>query len=131
MEEVLQFLKDSKVFYIATMDGNQPRVRPFSGILEYEGRIYFPTSNKKKVFEQMQKNNKIEISSMTKGKWIRLEAEIEVDSRIEARKAMLDAYGETLTKMYSLDDGKFEVFYLKNATATICSFTEAPITIKF
>ena len=131
MEEVLQFLKDSKVYYIATMDDNQPRVRPFSGILGYNGKIYIPTSNKKNVFEQMTKNNKIEISSMAYGKWIRLTAEIEVDPSVEAKKAMLDAYGEALTRMYSLNDGKFEVFYLKNVTAKICSSTEEPKEITF
>jgi len=131
LKEVLKFLEDSKVFYVATIDGSKPRVRPFSGIHEFEGKLYMPTNNKKKVFAQMMENPNIEISGMAHGKWIRIEGEITVDSRYEARKSMLDHYGEALTKMYSLDDGKFEVVYLKNAVATIYSFTEKPVVLKF
>ena len=131
VKEVLQFLEDSKVFYVSTVDGNKPRVRPFSGIHEFEGKLYMPTSNKKKVFAQMMENPNVEISGMAHGKWIRIEAEIVCDKRIEARKSMLDHYGAALTRMYSLDDGKFEVVYLNNAKATICSFTEAPVVIEF
>ncbi|MDE5834069.1 MAG: pyridoxamine 5'-phosphate oxidase family protein [Ruminococcus sp.] len=131
MEEVLKFLRDSKVFYVATIDGEQPRVRPFSGISEFEGKLYMPTNNKKKVFAQMMKNPKVEISGMANGKWIRVEAEVVQDSRREAKAAMLDSYGEALTRMYSLDDGIFEVVYLKNVTATISSFTEEPKVISF
>lgn len=109
VKEVLQFLEDAKVFYVSTVDGNKPRVRPFSGIHEFEGKLYMPTSNKKKVFAQMMENPNVEISGMAHGKWIRIEAEIVCDKRIEARKSMLDHYGATLTRMYSLDDGKFEV----------------------
>ena len=131
IKEVLQFLEDSKVFYVSTVDGNKPRVRPFSGIHEFEGKLYMPTSNKKKVFAQMMENPNVEICGMAYGKWIRIEAEIVCDKRLEARKSMLDYYGEALTRMYSLDDGKFEVVYLNNAKATFCSFTEAPVVIEF
>ena len=131
VKEVLQFLEDAKVFYVSTVDGDKPRVRPFSGIHEFEGKLYMPTSNKKKVFAQMMENPNVEIGGMAHGKWIRIEAEIVCDNRVEARKSMLDHYGEALTKMYSLDDGKFEVVYLNNAKATICSFTEDPIVIEF
>ena len=131
VKEVLRFLEDSKVFYVSTVDGNKPRVRPFSGIHEFEGRLYMPTSNKKKVFAQMMENPNVEICCMANGKWIRIEAEIVRDERIEARKSMLDHYGTALTRMYSLDDGKFEVVYLNNAKATICSFTETPASFEF
>lgn len=131
MEQVLQFLKDANTFYIATVEGNQPRVRPFGGICEFEGKLYIPTNNKKKVFAQMQENPKVEICGMAHGKWIRIEAEAVRDTRREARQAMLEEYGEALTRMYSLDDGIYEVLYLKNATATINSFTEEPVVIKF
>jgi len=131
VQDVLRFLEDSKVFYVATVDGNKPRVRPFSGIHEFEGKLYMPTSNKKKVFAQMMANPNVEISGMAHGKWIRIEAEIVCDKRLEARKSMLDHYGTALTRMYSLDDGKFEVVYLNHAKATICSFTEAPTVIEF
>ena len=79
----------------------------------------------------MIKNPNVEICAMAHGKWIRIEAEVVNDTRREARQAMLDAYGEALTRMYSIDDGIFEVLYLKNATATIASFTEEPVIITF
>ena len=131
MVQVLQFLKDAKVYYLATMDGDRPRVRPFGGISAFEGKLYSPTNNTKKVFAQMIKNPNVEICAMAHGKWIRIEAEVVNDTRREARQAMLDAYGEALTRMYSVDDGTFEVLYLKNATATIASFTEEPVIITF
>ena len=129
--KVKQFLKDAGVFYIATVDGDRPRVRPFGAVCEFEGKLYIPTNNQKNVFAQMKANPHIEISTLCQCKWIRLEAEVVCDTRREARKAMLDEYSETLTKMYSLDDGIFEVLYLKNAKATFCSFTESPETVEF
>lgn len=131
MKEVLQFLQDAGVFYIATMDGDQPRVRPFGAINEFEGKIYIITSNEKDVYKQMQKNPKVEISGMNKeGKWIRLSCEVVRDDRTEAKKSMLDA-NPSLRAMYSEEDGKMEVLYFKNAKAAICSFTEAPVSIEF
>ena len=130
VSEVLGFLEDSKVFYVATVDGDRPRVRPFSGIHEFEGKLYMPTSNKKKVFAQMAANPHVEISGMAHGKWIRIEADAVPDPRLEARTSMLDHYGAALTRMYSLDDGKFEVVRLDNAVATIYSFTEEPVAIE-
>ena len=131
MKQVLQFLKEAQTFYVATMDGDRPRVRPFGAICEFEGKLYISTGNQKKVFAQLQKNPKVEICAMVNGKWIRVEAEAISDPRREARAAMLAEYDGVLTRMYSVDDGIFEVLYLQNATATIASFTEAPVEIKF
>ena len=131
MKDVLQFLQDAGVFYIATMDGDQPRVRPFGAINEFDGKIYIITSNEKDVYKQMQKNPKVEISGMNKeGKWIRLSCEVVRDDRTEAKKSMLDA-NPTLRAMYSEEDGKMEVLYFQNANASICSFTEAPAVYQF
>ena len=131
MKEVLQFLQDAGVFYIATMDGDQPRVRPFGAINEFDGKIYIITSNEKDVYKQMQQNPKVEISGMNKeGKWIRLSCEVVRDDRTEAKKSMLDA-NPTLRAMYSEEDGKMEVLYFQNANASICSFTEAPVSYQF
>jgi uncharacterized pyridoxamine 5'-phosphate oxidase family protein len=131
MKEVLQFLQDAGVFYIATSDGDQPRVRPFGAINEFDGKIYIITSNEKDVYKQMQKNPKVEISAMNKeGKWIRLSCQVVRDDRTEAKKSMLDA-NPSLRAMYSEEDGKMEVLYFQNASATICSFTEAPVSYQF
>ena len=131
MDEVFEFLSKAQTFYIATIDGDQPRVRPFGAVCKFEGKLYIVTSNTKNVFKQMIANPKVEISGMTpEGKWIRLAATVVPDERREARKAMLDAV-PSLRSMYNEDGGKIEVLYLKDATASVCSFTEPTITLSF
>ncbi len=130
MNKAGEFLNECKTFYIATTEDNQPRVRPFGAVAEFDGKLYICTNNKKNVFKQIQKNPRIEISGMSGDKWIRLSAEAIPDQRTEARKAMLDAY-PSLNNMYSLDDGIFEVLYLKNATVSIHSFSGEPEVFAF
>lgn len=131
MNDVLKFLQDSGVFYLATVENDQPRVRPFGAVCEFEGRIYICTNNAKPVYQQMIANPKVEISSMTPdGRWIRIEAEAVRDDRFDARHAMLEA-NPNLRGMYNENDGVYEVLYLKNGKATICSFTEAPVSCTF
>lgn len=131
MKEVLDYLKACGTFYLATTEGNQPRVRPFGAVCEFEGKLYITTNNKKKGFEQMIRNPKIEISGMSKGTWIRLEATAVHDNRREARVAMMEDNEASLSRLYSIDDGIFEVLYLEDATATIFSFTGDPKVIQF
>ena len=130
MNEVYEFLKKCGAYYLATVDGDQPRVRPFGTIDLFEGKLYIQTGQVKDVSKQMKANPKVEISGMADGKWIRLAAEAVLDERIEAQTHMLDAY-PTLQAMYKPGDGNTEVFYLKNARAQICSFTEAPQSFAF
>lgn len=130
MKEVFDFLKKCGTYYIATIDGDKPRVRPFGTVDIFENKMYIQTGKTKNVSKQIHSNPQIEICGMADGKWIRVEAAAIEDDNVEARKHMLDAYPE-LQKMYSAYDGNTEVFYLKNAIATISSFTEAPVTIKF
>ena len=130
MKQVYEFLKKCGTYYLATMDGDQPRVRPFGTYDIFEDKLYIQTGKIKPVARQMKANPKIEISGMADGKWIRITAEAVLDENIEAQKHMLDAY-PTLQAMYKPGDGNTEVYYLKNATAQICSFTEPTITITF
>ncbi|SHO44285.1 pyridoxamine 5'-phosphate oxidase family protein [Anaerocolumna xylanovorans] len=130
MKEILEFLRECQTFYLATCEEGQPRVRPFGAVAEYKGKLYITTNNKKNVFKQLLANPKFEISGMDKGKWIRLEGVAVHDNRLAAREEML-AQNPSLTGMYSADDGIMEVLYLKDAIATICSFTEEPKVIKF
>lgn len=130
MQEVCEFLKQCSTYYLATADGDQPRVRPFGTAEIFEGKLYIQTGKVKNVYRQMKENPKIEISGMAGGNWIRLTATAVEDDRVQARRHMLDAY-PSLKKMYSADDGNTVVFYLENATATICSFTEEPKVIQF
>ena len=130
MESAYEFLKECGVFYLATVEDDQPRVRPFGAVCVFEDKLYIITNNQKDVYKQIQTNSKVEISGMAKGKWIRLAAEAVRDDRVEARKAMLDA-NPSLRSMYKEDDGLMEVLILQNAKGAICSFTEAPIPFAF
>ena len=129
MKEVYEFLKKCGTYYLATVEGDQPRVRPFGTVDIFEDKLYIQTGKIKNVSKQMKANPKIEISGMADGKWIRVEAIAVEDNRIEPKQHMLDAY-PSLQGMYKVDDGNTQTLYLKNATATISSFTEAPIVIK-
>ena len=108
------------------MDGNQPRVRPFGAVCEFEGKLYFITAKTKNVYKQLLENPRVEISAM-KGQdnWIRLDGEVKMDDRREARAAMLEAV-PVLKNMYNADDGVMTVFYLDNIKATEYSFTSEP-----
>ena len=131
MKEVFEFLKNSGVFYIATVDGDQPHVRPFGAVSEFEGKLYIITNNEKDVYKQIMNNPKVEVSCMnSKGQWIRLTATLVRDERREAKTAMLNANPD-LRGMYSEDDGKMEVLFFEKVTAAICSFTSAPEIYSF
>lgn len=130
METVLQFLKDAETYYLATVEGNQPRVRPFGTAHIFEGKLYIQTGKVKDVSKQLHANPKAEICAFKGGEWIRVAGELVEDDRVEARQSMLDAY-PSLQKMYAADDGNTEVFYFKNATATISAFMHEPEVITF
>ena len=130
MEEVFEFLKKCGVFFVATEDGDKPRVRPFGTINIFEGKLYIQTGKSKNVSKQMQINPNVEISGTTEGRWIRIEAKVVRDDRREAKVSMLEAYPE-LKGMYSADDDNTEVLYLENVKATFCSLTEPPKIVEF
>ncbi|MBQ7595834.1 MAG: pyridoxamine 5'-phosphate oxidase family protein [Clostridia bacterium] len=130
MQSVYDFLKKCGTYYLATADGDQPRVRPFGTVDLFEGRLYIQTGKVKAVSAQLHQNPKAEICAFDGGKWLRVSAEFIADDRREAKVHMLDNYPE-LKAMYSPDDGNTEVFYMQNATAVFSSFTEAPKTVKF
>ena len=130
MQKVLDFLKNAETYYLATVEGDQPRVRPFGTIHEFEGKLYIQTGKVKDVSKQLHANPKAEICAFKDGQWLRIACELVEDDRREARVSMLDAY-PSLQNMYSPDDGNTEVFCIKNATATFSSFTSAPETVKF
>ena len=130
MERVCKFLKDAGTYYLATVEGDQPRVRPFGTAHIFEGRLYIQTGKVKPVSRQLMANPKAEICAFQNGTWLRVAGELMEDDRVEARKSMLDAY-PSLRKMYDENDGNTQVFYFKNATATFSSFTAAPETVTF
>ena len=130
MKRVLEFLKKAEVYYLATVEGDQPRVRPFGTINEFEGKLYIQTGKIKPTSRQIAANNKAEICAFCDGVWVRIACELIEDDRFEAKKSMLDAY-PMLRGMYAEDDGNTQVFYMKNATATISAFGKASETVEF
>ncbi len=129
MKKVEQFLKEAGVYYLATVEGDQPRVRPFGTIHIFEEKLYLQTGKVKDVSKQIHANPKVELCAFKDGVWLRLAGELAEDDRLEAKESMLDAY-PSLKEMYSADDGNTEVFYFKKATATFSSFTSAPETVE-
>ena len=131
MQEVYEYLQKCGTFYVATVENDQPRVRPFGVVDMFEGRLYIQTGNIKPVFAQMKANPKIEICGMPNPEsWIRINATVVQDDRREARQHMLDT-NPILGSKYSADDGNCEVLYLKDATARFFSFTQPVKTVKF
>lgn len=129
MKEVYEFLKKCGTYYLATVEGDQPRVRPFGTIDIFEGKLYIQTGKIKEVSKQIQKNPKVEICAFADGVWVRIAGKLIRDDRIEAKRHMLDEY-PNLKEMYSAEDDNTEVLYFEEATATFSSFTDASKVIE-
>ncbi len=130
IEKVYQFLEEAQTYYLATVEGDQPRVRPFGTALLYEGKLYIQTGKVKNVSRQIAANPKVEVCAFMNGKWLRIAGELVNDDRREVKEAMLDKM-PSLKAMYSADDDNTQVLYFRNATAVFSSFTEAPETVTF
>ena len=130
MQEVYEFLKKCNTYYLATVEGDQPRVRPFGTIDLFEDKLYIQTGKVKEVSKQIQANPKVELCAFGEGTWVRLAGTLVRDDRIEAKEHMLEAY-PMLKNMYSATDDNTEVLYFTDATATFSSFGGAPKTVKF
>ena len=130
IERVCQFLDEAGTYYLATVEGDQPRVRPFGTALIFEGKLYIQTGKIKNVSKKLAANPKAEICAFQNGQWIRIAGELVNDDRREPKAAMLEKM-PSLKAMYSADDDNTQVLYFKNAAATFSSFTSAPETISF
>lgn len=130
MEEVQKFLKECGVYYLATIDDNKPRVRPFGTMEIYNNHLYIQTGKNKDVFKQIEKNNNVEICAFKDGKWIRISGKLIIDETKEAKKDMLDK-NPNLRSMYDENDDNTVVLYFEKAEAVISSFTDAPRIINF
>ena len=130
MERVCKFIKEAQTYYLATVEGDQPRVRPFGTIHIFEGKLDIQTGKSKDVAKQLMANGKAEICAFKGGEWLRVAGTLVEDDRREARQSMLDAY-PNLQSMYSADDGNTMVLYFKDATATFSSFAGAPEIVTF
>ncbi|MBQ1306949.1 MAG: pyridoxamine 5'-phosphate oxidase family protein [Erysipelotrichaceae bacterium] len=129
MKEVLEFIKSCGVYYLATTEGDQPRVRPFGTAEEFEGKLYIQTGKKKDCYRQLLANPNAEICCFKDGRWLRLKGKLIPDDRTEAKKDMLDK-NPSLRSMYDENDDNTIVLYFEDVEATFYSFTEAPKTVK-
>ena len=130
MKEVYDFIRKADIYYLATMDGDRPRVRPFQTIDMFDGKLLIQTGRCKDVAKQIMKNPNVELCAYSEGRWLRISGKLVEDDRREARKHMLDSY-PVLRSMYNEDDGNTMVLYFKDATAVFSSFTEPPRTVTF
>ena len=130
IEKVYQFLNEAQTYYLATMEGDQPRVRPFGTVLLQGGKLYIQTGKVKEVSKQIAANPKVEICAFKDGKWLRIAGELAEDEAREVKVAMLEKM-PSLAAMYNPDDGNMQMLYFKKAKATFSSFTEAPETVEF
>lgn len=130
MKEVQDFLKECGVYYLATVEGDQPRVRPFGTAEIFNEHLYIQTGKKKDVFKQISENNNVEICAFKDGKWIRVTGKLVLDDRVESKKYMLDMNPD-LRGMYNELDDNTAVLYFESGQAIISSFTDAPKVINF
>ncbi len=130
IERVCKFLDNTGTYYLATVEGDQPRVRPFGTALVFEGKLYIQTGKVKNISKQLAANPKAEICAFDGGKWLRVAGELINDDRIAPKAAMLEKHPE-LKGMYKAEDDNTQVLYFRNATATFSSFTDAPETFTF
>ena len=130
MQKVYDFLKNCGTYYLATVEGDQPRVRPFGTVDIFEGKLYIQTGKVKDVSKQIAANPKVELCAFDGGKWLRVSGKLVRDDRVEAKAHMLASYPE-LQAMYSAEDDNTEVLYFEDATAVFASFADAPEVIKF
>lgn len=130
IEKVYQFLDEVHTYYLATVEGDQPRVRAFGTALLYDGKLYIQTGKVKPVSKQIATNPKVEICAFKGGKWLRIAGELVNDDNRDVKVAMLDKM-PSLKPMYSADDNNMQMLYFKNATATFSSFTQEPEVIQF
>lgn len=130
IERTCNFLKEAGTYFLATIDGDQPRVRPFGTAHIYENKLYIQMGKSKSVSAQLQINPKVELSAFKDGVWVRVEGKLIEDDRVEARKSMLDAYPE-LRSMYDENDDNTQVWYFEQAVVTFSSFTAESETFNF
>ena len=129
IEKVVQFLDGAQTYYLATVDGDQPRVRPFGTVLLWDGKLYIQTGKVKPISRQLAANPKAEICAFKDGQWLRVAGELVNDDTREVKVAMLEKMPQ-LKGMYDPDDGNMQMLYFKNASATFSSFTAAPETFE-
>lgn len=121
MNKIVEFLNEAEVYYLATVEDDEARIRPIGATIEYDDKVYFATNNQKKMFQQMIINPSIAISGVCGDKWIRIIGKAVFDHNYNIKKAMIEAY-PILNTYYSPDDGLFEVFYVDEMEATVYNF---------
>lgn len=136
MEEfnkILTILKENPNGYLATLEYDKPRVRPFGLILEEKGKLYFCTNSKKEVYKQLVLSPYIEYACTTKDfVTIRISGKIFFCEDYEMKEKVLNVYETVKAGYKSADNPIFKVFYLKHGCITISDFSsQVPKLIYF
>jgi uncharacterized pyridoxamine 5'-phosphate oxidase family protein len=125
MRAILDFLKKTDTYYIATIDDNMPRVRPFGTINLFDDKLWIQTGKAKSFYEQIKKNPNFELVGFVGSEWLRVNGTLVEDNRTDAQVSMLEAYPQ-LKNIYAVDDGNNVVFYLNIKSAILYSFGKEP-----
>lgn len=128
-KKVYEFLEDAKTFYLATMEGNQPRVRPYGAMLFFEGKNYIMAFGQTNATRQIAANQKAEICAF-KGRTLRIECKLVEDNRPEVGKALVDKM-PVLKPVLGENGENGVMYYLKDATANFFKIMKLDETVKF
>ena len=132
MQEVFEFLKACGTYYLATLDGQQPRVRPFGSYAVHQGRLYIETAHYKPVAHQIDAHPLVEICAFdNQSRWVRIAARLVADESYEAKHAFLEQMPELRDLGYDETGNKMAIYYLTEAEATFSSYTDEPRTVRF
>lgn len=132
MEEVFEFLKRCGTYYLATLDGEQPRVRPFGSYAVFNGKLYIETAHYKPVAHQIDTHPLVEICAFDdQSKWVRIACRLVADESYEAKHAFLEQMPELRDLGYDEEGDKMAIYYMTDAEATFSSYTDESRIIRF
>ncbi|MBQ7536063.1 MAG: pyridoxamine 5'-phosphate oxidase family protein [Stomatobaculum sp.] len=118
MSKINDFLTEAGVFFLATADGDQPKLRPLGAHLEMDGKVIFGVGDFKNVYRQMKANPKVEIAACKKdGHWLRYTGKAVFEDDPKYAEAMLDAMPH-LRNIYNDQTGnKMMTFHIDAVSA--------------
>lgn len=110
---VLEYLRECEVFYMATVDGMEPRVRPMSGVCEVEGKLCFLLARSSHLYHEIMVNRHVEISAVHPDKsWISIRGWLKEETEKETKDSMLKACRDDIGDMGLVDKEDMAVLSL-------------------
>ena len=123
-EEIMQFLKDNPTFYLATVDGYLPRVRPLGFAMRYNGHLCLGIGKHKAAYKQLLDNTNLELCACNdRGEWLRIQGTANFDNTPEAQEAAFLQMPQ-LADIYNEESGlKLGIVYLDHLSAKLFSMS--------